>query len=85
MEAIFTVAGQLHANHGLVLDNLGVENLSEWSDDSEEQPDSCSGPYSADTAAHALLLAIDRLLRLGHSPADGRTFADLVLGGLRAV
>ncbi|MFE6049895.1 amidase [Kitasatospora sp. NPDC056446] len=80
LEAVFGVVGEVHASHGLLLDDLGVEKLSEWICDGIGQPDGPTGTYAADIAAQALLLAIDRLRRLGHG-ADGiKAFTDLALG-----
>ncbi|MFF3002009.1 hypothetical protein ACFVTF_04270 [Kitasatospora sp. NPDC057940] len=80
LEGVFAVVGEVHTTHSLLLDDLGVEKLSEWIGDGEDKPDSLSGIHAHDTAAQALLLAIDRLRRLGHS-ADGiKAFTDLVLG-----
>ncbi|MEU8510992.1 hypothetical protein AB0C76_05290 [Kitasatospora sp. NPDC048722] len=41
--------------------------------------------YAADTAAQALLLAVDRLRRLGHDTDDIKALTDLLLGRSRAV
>ncbi|MFG2848677.1 hypothetical protein ACGF12_36805 [Kitasatospora sp. NPDC048296] len=84
MHAVFTVVSEVHAAHGLLLDDLGVEKLSEWIADGAGQPDSPAGIHAADTAAQALLLAVDRLQRLGHHAADIETFTDLVLARSRA-
>ncbi|MFF4816187.1 hypothetical protein ACFY2K_16535 [Kitasatospora sp. NPDC001309] len=80
LEAVFAVVGEVDASHGLLLDDLGVENLSEWIGDDADQPDGLTGIYAADTAAQALLLAIDRLRRLGHTADSIKASMDLVIG-----
>ncbi|MFF2146211.1 amidase [Kitasatospora sp. NPDC058190] len=80
LKAVFAVVGEVHTSHGLLLDDLGVENLSEWVSDGVDQPGSPAGIHTTDTAAQALLLAIDRLRRLGHDADDIATFTDLILG-----
>jgi hypothetical protein len=85
LHAVFTIVGEVHAAHGLLLDDLSVEKLSEWIGDGADQPDSPARIHAADTAAQALLLAIDRLRRLGHDAAGIEAFTDLVLGRSRDV
>ncbi|MEV7026689.1 hypothetical protein [Kitasatospora sp. NPDC093558] len=84
LEAVFGVVGEVHASLGLLLDDLGVEKLAEWFGNSTNQPDSPTRIYATDIAAQALLLAVDRLRRLGHDADDIKAFTDLLLGRSRA-
>ncbi|MEV8322110.1 hypothetical protein [Kitasatospora sp. NPDC056731] len=84
LEAVFAVVGEVHITHSLLLDDLGVEKLSEWICKGADRPDSPTTIHAADTAAQALLLAIDRIRRLGHDANDIARFTDQVLGSPRA-
>ncbi|MFE5587315.1 hypothetical protein [Kitasatospora sp. NPDC056531] len=85
VHAVFAVVGEVYTSTGLLLDDLGVERLSEWISDGADQPGSPAGIHATDTAAQALLLAIDRLRRLGHDTDGIATFTDPVLGRSRTV
>ncbi|MFJ6381441.1 amidase [Kitasatospora sp. NPDC092039] len=85
LEAVSGVVGEVYAAHGLLLDDLGVEKLSEWIGDGTDQPGSPAGIHAADTAAQALLLAIDRFRRLGHGADTVKAFTEATLNAPRPV
>ncbi|MEV0537304.1 hypothetical protein [Kitasatospora sp. NPDC050463] len=82
-EAISEVVGEVRIRHGVLLDDLGIEKLAEWSDDRPDDPDQSGelgNTWGRDIAAQALLLGIERFLRLGYDVTDVRSFVDRALG-----
>ncbi|WP_123556217.1 amidase [Kitasatospora cineracea] len=63
LEGIANVVGEARARHGILLNDLGVEKIQEWS------RDGLNG-FGAETVAQHLLLAIYRGGLLGYAPED---------------
>ncbi|MFJ1707140.1 hypothetical protein [Kitasatospora sp. NPDC088346] len=62
---------------------IDPEKLAEWSDDRPDDPDhsgELGNTWGCDIAAQALLLGIERFLRLGYDVVDVRSFVDRALG-----
>ncbi|QKW20578.1 amidase [Kitasatospora sp. NA04385] len=63
LEGVADVAGEVRARYGLVLNDLGVVKLQEWSEDG-------LNGFGAETVAQHLLLAIYRAGLLGYTAED---------------
>ncbi|MEU6862036.1 hypothetical protein ABZ924_01965 [Streptomyces sp. NPDC046876] len=83
-EAVARVAGTVFREHGILLYDLGVEKLYEWSADDPSDPERSGeqgNTWGRDIAAQLVLTGLDRMLKLGYTPAEARHFVDRALGG----